>query len=43
MRNQGSHTEVGGIVAFLALPRVPHFKITDRALVDVDRMKFVRD
>jgi len=30
-------------VAFLPLPVIPHLKITDRGLVDVDRMEFVRD
>ena len=30
-------------VAFLPLPVVPHLKITDMGLVDVDRMEFVRD
>ncbi len=30
-------------VAFLPLPVIPHLKITDRGLVDVDRMAFVRD
>jgi adenine deaminase len=28
-------------VAFLPLPVIPHLKITDRGLVDVDRMAFV--
>ena len=30
-------------VAFLPLPVIPHLKITDMGLVDVDRMEFVRD
>ena len=30
-------------VAFLPLPVIPHLKITDRGLVDVDRFEFVRD
>ena len=30
-------------VAFLPLPVIPHLKITDRGLVDVDRMSLVRD
>jgi adenine deaminase len=30
-------------VAFLPLPVIPHLKITDRGLVDVDRFDFVRD
>ena len=30
-------------VAFLPLPVIPHLKITDMGLVDVDRMAFVRD
>jgi adenine deaminase len=30
-------------VAFLPLPVIPHLKITDKGLVDVDRMEFVRD
>ncbi len=30
-------------VAFLPLPVIPHLKITDRGLVDVDRLEFVRD
>ncbi len=30
-------------VAFLPLPVIPHLKITDRGLVDVDRFAFVRD
>ena len=30
-------------VAFLPLPVIPHLKITDRGLVDVDRMELVRD
>jgi adenine deaminase len=30
-------------VAFLPLPVIPHLKITDKGLVDVDRMAFVRD
>ncbi len=30
-------------VAFLPLPVIPHLKITDRGLVDVDRFELVRD
>jgi adenine deaminase len=30
-------------VAFLPLPVIPHLKITDKGLVDVDRFEFVRD
>jgi adenine deaminase len=30
-------------VAFLPLPVIPHLKITDMGLVDVDRFEFVRD
>jgi adenine deaminase len=30
-------------VAFLPLPVIPHLKITDRGLVDVDKFDFVRD
>ena len=30
-------------VAFLPLPVIPHLKITDKGLVDVDRFDFVRD
>jgi len=30
-------------VAFLSLPVIPHLKITDMGLVDVDRFEFVRD
>ena len=30
-------------VAFLPLPVIPHLKITDRGLVDVDRFEFVKD
>ena len=30
-------------VAFLPLPVIPHLKITDRGLVDVDKFEFVRD
>src|SRR5260370_3461568 len=30
-------------VAFLPLPMIPHLKITDKGLVDVDRFEFVRD
>src|SRR5271165_2223586 len=30
-------------VAFLPLPVIPHLKITDRGLVDVDKFAFVRD
>jgi adenine deaminase len=30
-------------VAFLPLPVIPHLKITDRGLVDVDRFEIVRD
>ena len=30
-------------VAFLPLPVIPHLKITDTGLVDVDRFEFVRD
>jgi adenine deaminase len=30
-------------VAFLPLPVIPHLKITDRGLVDVDRMRLVDD
>jgi adenine deaminase len=30
-------------VAFLPLPVIPHLKLTDMGLVDVDRMEFVRD
>ena len=30
-------------VAFLPLPVIPHLKITDMGLVDVDKMTFVRD
>ena len=30
-------------VAFLPLPVIPHLKITDMVLVDVDRFEFVRD
>jgi adenine deaminase len=30
-------------VAFLPLPVIPHLKITDRGLVDVDRFDFVAD
>ena len=30
-------------IAFLPLPVIPHLKITDRGLVDVDRFEFVRD
>lgn len=30
-------------VAFLPLPVIPHLKITDRGLVDVDRFEFVND
>ncbi|MFZ1964492.1 MAG: adenine deaminase [Roseiarcus sp.] len=30
-------------VAFLSLPVIPHLKITDMGLVDVDRFAFVRD
>ena len=30
-------------VAFLPLPVIPHLKITDKGLVDVDRQAFVRD
>jgi adenine deaminase len=30
-------------VAFLPLPVIPHLKITDRGLVDVDRMALVAD
>ena len=29
--------------AFLPLPVIPHLKVTDRGLVDVDRFEFVRD
>jgi len=29
-------------VAFLALPVIPHLKLTDRGLFDVDRFEFVR-
>jgi adenine deaminase len=28
-------------VAFLALPVIPHLKLTDRGLFDVDRFEFV--
>jgi len=30
-------------VAFLPLPVIPHLKITDKGLVDVDEQAFVRD
>ena len=30
-------------VAFLPLPVIPHLKITDKGLVDVDGFEFVRD
>ncbi len=30
-------------VAFLPLPVIPHLKITDKGLVDVDKFEFVRD
>jgi adenine deaminase len=30
-------------VAFLPLPVIPHLKITNLGLVDVDRFEFVRD
>ena len=30
-------------VAFLPLPVIPHLKITDRGLVDVDRFEIVRE
>ena len=30
-------------VAFLPLPVIPHLKITDLGLVDVDRMELVAD
>jgi len=30
-------------VAFLPLPVIPHLKITDKGLVDVDKFDFVRD
>ena len=30
-------------VAFLPLPVIPHLKITDMGLVDVDKFEFVRD
>ena len=30
-------------VAFLPLPVIPHLKITDMGLVDVDKFAFVRD
>ena len=30
-------------VAFLPLPVIPHLKITDKGLVDVDRFELVRD
>ena len=30
-------------VAFLPLPVIPHLKITDKGLVDVDRFEIVRD
>jgi adenine deaminase len=30
-------------VAFLPLPVIPHLKVTDMGLVDVDKFAFVRD
>jgi adenine deaminase len=30
-------------VAFLPLPVIPHLKITDKGLVDVDRFELVRE
>ena len=30
-------------LAFLALPVIPHLKITDHGMVDVDRFTIVRD
>jgi adenine deaminase len=30
-------------VAFLPLPVIPHLKITDKGLVDVDKFELVRD
>ena len=48
MRLRKAATELGSVLeeplaqlAFLALPVIPHLKLTDRGLFDVDKFEFV--